>query len=74
MVMGLLRVQMETNLGDFADILGEAEEAGSFRAAAAARKQAINTLLWNQTSGGKRTLPTLPLHLSPPPRQSSLLN
>ena len=44
-------MQMETNLADFAEVLGEAANASSYRAAAAARKEAVNTLLWNQTAG-----------------------
>lgn len=43
--------QMEQNMADFADLLGESEEASRFQAAAGARKEAINSLLWNQTSG-----------------------
>jgi len=42
-------------MADFADLLGESEEASRFQAAAGARKEAINSLLWNQTSGGPST-------------------
>ena len=47
-------MQMEANLADFAEALGEAANATSYRAAAAARKEAVNTLLWNQTAGMPR--------------------
>jgi hypothetical protein len=46
-----LMVQMEMNMADFANLLGDADEADSYREAAGARKEAINSLLWNQTSG-----------------------
>lgn len=49
MLSAELSVQLETNLADFAAILGKDESA--YRQAAAARKAAINTLMWDQQTG-----------------------
>lgn len=42
-------LQMETNLAKFAKILGKDDK--KYRKAAAARKEAINTLMWNKEDG-----------------------
>lgn len=43
--------QMENNIADFADMMGNETEADSFREYAAARKVAMNTLMYNATEG-----------------------
>lgn len=43
--------QMENNIAEFADMLGNATVASSFRGYAAARKTAMNTLMYNATAG-----------------------
>lgn len=43
-------LQMETNLADFAEKLGE-PTAGMYQKAAANRKTAVNTLLWDHAKG-----------------------
>ena len=42
-------LQMEVNLAKFAKILGKDDKL--HRKAAAARKEAINALMWNETTG-----------------------
>ena len=43
--------QMENNIADFADMMGNTTVASSFRDYAAARKTAMNTLMYNATAG-----------------------
>lgn len=44
--------QMESNIAELADEMGNSTLAASFRDFAAARKEAINTLMYNETAGG----------------------
>ena len=44
--------QMESNVAHLADQMGNTTLASSFRSFAAARKEAINTLMYNETAGG----------------------
>lgn len=44
--------QMESNIAELADEMGNGTLAASFRDFAAARKQAINSLMYNETAGG----------------------
>ena len=46
--------QMETNIADLADQMGNSTLAASFRGFAAARKEAINTLMYSEAAGGKQ--------------------
>nr|QOL01196.1 putative extracellular protein TR9_008 [Trebouxia lynnae] len=43
--------QMETNIADLADQMGNSTLAASFRGFAAARKEAINTLMYSEAAG-----------------------
>ncbi|KAL3152867.1 hypothetical protein ABBQ38_012177 [Trebouxia sp. C0009 RCD-2024] len=43
--------QMESNIAELADEMGNSTLAASFRDFAAARKEAINTLMYNETAG-----------------------
>ena len=43
-------LQMETNLADFAEILGETN-VSDYRQAAANRKEAVNAVLWSASAG-----------------------
>lgn len=47
--------QMENNIADLADQMGNDTLASDFRGFAAARKEAINTLMYNETAGGIKT-------------------
>ena len=47
--------QMESNVADLADQMGNSSLAESFRSYAAARKEAINTLMYNDTAGWEST-------------------
>lgn len=44
--------QMESNVAQLADDMGNSTLASSFRDFAAARKEAMNTLMYNETAGG----------------------
>ena len=44
--------QMENNIAGFADMMGNSTVAATFRESAAARKTAMNTLMYNATEGG----------------------
>ncbi|PSC74959.1 putative trehalase [Micractinium conductrix] len=54
--LNALLYQMECNIASFAAELGEDEVAARFRAAAAARLQAIDALLWDERGGQWRDL------------------
>lgn len=44
--------QMESNVAQLADQMSNSTLASSFRDFAAARKEAMNTLMYNETAGG----------------------
>ena len=48
-------LQMEINLAKFAKALGKDDK--QYRKAAAARKEAINTLMWNKEDGESFSIP-----------------
>lgn len=47
---------METNIADFADILGE--DGQSFRKAAKLRQEAMNALMWDEEAGKVLRVPS----------------
>lgn len=47
--------QMENNIADFADMMGNGSVASNFRGYASARKTAMNTLMYNATEGNPCT-------------------